>query len=99
VVVLAVLAVLIAFVVGVVGLTGDPVKSHNADGTATLQGAFEPYQCGASSCNGYVQAGARSVFVQFPPRCAEPPRGGTITVTARPAPDLGKGSYRASACA
>ncbi len=98
-VIVAVIAVAVAFFVGVVGLTSNPVKSQNADGTITLQGTFEPYVCDAASCNGYVQAGARSVFVQFPANCRGPIRGSTITVTAKPAPDLGKGSYRASACA
>ena len=98
VVIVALAAVAAAFVVGILGLTADPVKSHNADGTTTLQGSFEPYKCSTSSCNGYVQAGARSVFVQFPSGCPEPARASTITVMARPAPDLGKGSYRATAC-
>lgn len=97
-VVVAVAAVMAAFVVGVIGLTANPVTSRNPDGTATLQGTFEPYQCGASSCDGYLQAGARSVFVQFPAHCPVPRRGGTVTVTARPAPDLGSASYRALRC-
>jgi hypothetical protein len=98
-VVIAAFAVAVAFVFGIMGLTANPVKSTNADGTTTLQGSFEPYQCDATACDGYVQAGARSVFVQFPARCPEPARGSTITVFARPAPDLGKGSYRATTCA
>lgn len=99
VVIIAVVAVVAAFVVGFLGLFADPVRSVNSNGTSTLSGTFEPYQCTPASCDGYIQAGARSVFVQFPPHCAEPVRGSTITVTARPAPDLGKGSYRATACA
>ena len=95
---LAIIAVVIAFVVGFTGLFANPVKSVNADGTTTIQGTFEPYQCSAASCNGYVQAGARSVFVQFPARCPEPARGSTITVTGRPAPDLGNAAYRATGC-
>jgi hypothetical protein len=99
IVVVGVAAVAVALVVGISGLTADPVKSHNTDGTTTLQGSFEPYQCSAALCNGYVQAGARSVFVQFPARCPEPARGSTITVTGRPAPDLGSAAYRATTCA
>ena len=98
VVIAAVLLVAALLVVGILGLTADPVKSRNADGTTTLQGSFEPYACSASSCNGYIQAGARSVFVQFPTGCPQPARGTTITVTGRPAPDLGKAAYRAVSC-
>jgi hypothetical protein len=95
---LALIAVAVAFVVGIRGLLANPVESANADGTTTLRGTFEPYQCNAVACNGYVQAGARSVFVQFPANCPPPVRGGEITLKAKPAPDLGKGSYRATAC-
>jgi hypothetical protein len=98
-VVIAILAVAILLVVGFTGLLANPVKGVNPDGTTTLSGSFEPYQCTATSCDGYVQAGARSVFVVFPSDCARPSRGASITVTARAAPDLGKGSYRATACA
>ena len=96
---LAIAAVVAAFVIGVLGLLANPVKGGNADGTTTLQGTFEPYQCTAAQCDGYVQAGARSVFVQFPASCNPPARGTQITVTARPARDLGNGSYRATRCA
>ena len=96
---LAVVGIIVAFVVGVSGLFANPVKSTNSDGTTTLQGSFEPYQCGTGSCEGYVQAGARSVFVRFPNRCPEPNRASTVTVIARPAPDLGTGAYRATGCA
>ena len=96
---LAIIAVVIASVIGVRGLFSNPVKGVNPDGTTTLQGTFEPYQCSASTCDGYVQAGARSVFVQFPNACTPPERGIEITVIARPAPDLGNGSYRATRCA
>ncbi len=100
VVVIAVLAVTAAFVVGMLGLFANPVKSVSVDGTTTLAGTFEPYQCpSAQSCDGYVQAGARSVFVQLPVGCTPPQRGTQITVTARPAPGLGPGSYRATRCA
>ena len=96
-VIIAVLAIAVALIVGITGLFADPVHSVNADGTSTLQGTFEPYQCDRRSCDGYVQAGARSVFVRFPRGCA-PARGSRITVAARPAPDLGHGSYRARGC-
>ena len=99
VVALAVVVIVVAFVVGVSGLFANPVKGTNSDGTTTLQGTFEPYQCGSGSCEGYVQAGARSVFVRFPNSCAVPARASQITVIARPAPDLGSGAYRATGCA
>jgi hypothetical protein len=99
VVIVAVLAVIAAFIVGITGLFANPVRGVNADGTSTLAGTFEPYRCDRSSCDGYVQAGARSVFVRFPHGCPAPARGTQVTVTARPAPDLGSGSYRATACA
>ena len=95
----AVVVVAVLLVVGVTGLFANPVKGVNVDGTTTLSGSFEPYQCNATACDGYIQAGARSVFVQFPRDCAPPARGSTITVKGRPAPDLGSGSYRATACA
>ena len=98
-VIIAVLAVAVGLIVWITGLLANPVRGVNADGTATLQGTFEPYRCDRSSCDGYVQAGARSVFVRFPHGCPAPARGGQVTVTARPAPDLGNGSYRATACA
>jgi len=99
VVIIAVLVVTAALVVGILGLLANPVRSVNADGTTTLAGTFEPYQCSAAACDGYVQAGARSVFVRFPNSCPPPARGAAVTVNARPAPDLGSGSYRATGCA
>ncbi len=99
VVLIAVVAVVVLFVVGFTGLFADPVKGVNGDGTTTLAGSFEPYQCTRASCDGYIQAGARSVFVVFPRDCTPPGRGTTVKVTARPAPDLGSGSYRATTCA
>ena len=96
----AIVVVIVAFVVGVIGLLANPIRSVNADGTSTLQGTFEPYQCGGvAACTGYIQAGARSVFVQFPSSCPAPARAALITVVARPAPDLGSASYRATGCA
>ena len=99
VVVVAVLAVVAALVVGITGLTADPVRSVNGNGTSTLHGSFQPYECDAARCAGYLQAGARSVFVQFPGGCPPPARGSDLTITARPAPDLGSAAYRAIACA
>ena len=96
--VIAVVAIVALFVVGFAGLFANPVRSVSADGTATLSGSFEPYQCGVTSCDGYISAGARSVFVVFPRGCTPPARDATITVTGKPAPDLGNASYRATAC-
>ncbi|MFN2581217.1 MAG: hypothetical protein ABR498_00535 [Candidatus Dormibacteria bacterium] len=99
VIAVAIIVIAVAFVVGVLGLFANPVRSVNGDGTTTLQGTFEPYTCNPTSCNGYIQAGARSVFVQFPNGCPAPARAAQLTVTARAAPDLGSASYRATACA
>jgi hypothetical protein len=98
VVVIAVAVIVILFVVGFTGLFSNPVKSVNADGVATLSGTFEPYQCDSTTCDGYISAGARSVFVVFPRGCAPPTRGAAITVSGKSAPDLGSASYRATAC-
>ncbi len=99
VLVLAVVAIVVLFVVGFTGLFANPVKSVNSNGTTTLSGTFEPYLCSSTSCDGYISAGARSVFIVFPKDCAPPARGTTITVDGRAAPDLGSASYRATACA
>ncbi|MGA7987278.1 MAG: hypothetical protein WCB51_02645 [Candidatus Dormiibacterota bacterium] len=99
VLVVAVVAIVVLFVVGFTGLFANPVKSVNSNGTTTLSGTFEPYVCTSTSCDGYISAGARSVFIVFPRDCTPPPRGADITVEGRPAPDLGSASYRATACA
>jgi hypothetical protein len=96
--VVAALAVIIAAVVGVRGLTASPIQSVAADGTATLHGTWEPYSCDAHACQGYVQAGARSVFIVLPDSCPHPLRASDITVKARPDASLGSGSYRATTC-
>jgi hypothetical protein len=97
VVVVAVLVAAVALVVGVRGLLGDPVRSTAADGTAVLAGSFAPVSC--SGCTqGYIQDGARSVFVRLPAGCPSPGREVHVEVSARPAPDLGKHAYRALAC-
>jgi hypothetical protein len=97
--VLAVVAIVVLFVVGFTGLFANPVKSANSNGTTTLSGTFEPYLCNSTACDGYISAGARSVFIVFPKDCAPPARGANITVAGKLAPDLGSASYRATACA
>jgi hypothetical protein len=96
VVVIAVVVIVVLF--GFTGLFANPVQSVNSNGTTTLTGTFEPYVCTSTSCDGYISAGARSVFVVFPHGCAPPTRGATITVNGKSAPDLGNASYRATAC-
>ncbi len=98
VLVVGVIAVGVLFVVGFTGLFANPVQSVNAKGTTILSGTFEPYICGSADCDGYISAGARSVFVVFPHGCVPPARGAHITVTGKSAPDLGSASYRATAC-
>ncbi|MHB8489156.1 MAG: hypothetical protein ACYDCS_07955 [Candidatus Dormibacteria bacterium] len=98
VVVIALVAIIVLFVIGFTGLFANPVRSVSADGTATLSGSFEPYQCDPTACDGYISAGARSVFVVFPRGCTPPARDATITVVGKPAPHLGNASYRATTC-
>jgi hypothetical protein len=98
VLVVGVIVVGVLFVVGFTGLFANPVKSVNANGATTLSGTFEPYICGSVDCDGYISAGARSVFVVFPHGCVPPARGADITVNGKAAPDLGSASYRATAC-
>ena len=66
--------------------------------TTTLHGSFEPYRCTRDRCEGYVQAGARSVFVRFPDGCPPPARASQVTIRARAARDLGSAAYRALGC-
>jgi hypothetical protein len=96
-VVVAVLAILAALVVGVRGLFGDPVVATAPDGTATIRGSWEPVSC-AGCVQGYVQAGARSVFVRLPAQCAAPAREAQVTLQGRLTPSLGKQAYTASTC-
>ncbi len=98
VLVVSVVAILILFVVGFTGLFANPVKRTNDHGVTTLSGTFEPYICNATSCDGYISAGARSVFVVFPKNCPPPERGSNITIYGELARDLGSASYRAIAC-
>ena len=51
------------------------------------------------ACQGYVQAGARSVFIVLASGCPQPQRAADITIKGRPDTSLGKGSYRATGCA
>ena len=96
---LAAVAVIVAAVVGIRGLLADPIVSVGADGTTTLHGTWEPYTCDATLCQGYVQAGSRSVFIVLPSGCPQPQRASDITITGRADTSLGKGSYRAVGCA
>ena len=96
--VIALVVIVVLFVVGFTGLFANPVRSVSPDGTATLSGSFEAYQCNTASCDGYISAGARSVFVVFPRGCAPPARDASITVSGKLAPDLGNASYRTTAC-
>ena len=98
VVVLAVIVVAVAAVVGIRGLLGNPVESVGADGTATLSGTYQSVACDSGCAQGYVQAGARSVFVRLPAGCAAPSSGAQVTVRARPDSALGKQAYRAVDC-
>ena len=95
---LAAAAVIIAAVVGIRGLAASPIQSVAADGTATLHGTWEPYSCDTHACQGYVQAGARSVFIVLPTGCPQPQRAADITVKGHLDASLGTGSYRATAC-
>lgn len=97
-VIVAVLAIAAALVVGLRGLTGDPVRSTAPDGTATLSGSWEPVSCDSGCVQGYVQAGARSVFLRLPSGCAAPQREAQITVQAKPDSNLGTHAYRALSC-
>jgi len=97
-VVVAVLAIAAALVVGLRGLLGDPVVSVAPDGTAGISGSWEPFECPSGCVQGYVQAGARSVFVRLPAGCAAPAREQQVRLRGQPAPSLGKGSYIAVGC-
>jgi hypothetical protein len=90
--------VIVAAVVGIRGLMASPIQSVGTDGTTTLQGTWEPYSCDAHACQGYVQAGARSVFVVLPSGCPHPARAAEVTVTGRLDKSLGNGSYLAKRC-
>ncbi len=97
-VVLAVAVVAVAAVIGIRGLMGNPVESTAPDGTATLSGSYQPVSCDSGCSQGYVQSGARSVFLRLPAGCAAPSSGAAITVRARPDASLGKQAYLALDC-
>ncbi|HZB98287.1 MAG TPA: hypothetical protein VE219_06785 [Candidatus Sulfotelmatobacter sp.] len=94
-----VVVIAICLVVAIRGLLANPVKGTDVNGVTTLSGSFAPYQCSVNSCDGYVQAGGRSVFVVLPKGCTPPAAQSDITVQARRAPNLGSGSYTAIRCA
>lgn len=96
--IVAAVAIVAAAFVGVRGLLASPIQSTAPDGTATLHGTWEPYSCDSHLCQGYVQAGGRSVFIVLAASCAEPARAADITVRARQDTSLGKGSYRTIGC-
>jgi hypothetical protein len=98
VVIVAVLAIAVALVVGLRGLGGNPVISTAPDGTATISGSWEPFECSGGCVQGYVQAGARSVFVRLPAGCHAPAREARVMLRGRPAPSLGSHAYTAVGC-
>jgi hypothetical protein len=85
-------------VAGSRGLTGDPLRSVAPDGTATLSGSYQPVSCDSGCSQGYVQSGARSVFVRLPNNCPQLFAGAQVTVRARPDSSLGKQAYTAVDC-
>jgi len=95
---IAVITVIAAAIVGTTGLVQNPVQSSSGSGT-TITGTFEPYDCGPSCVEGYVTAGARSVFVIFPTNCPEPARGSNINVRGTLDPSQGSAAYRVAKCA
>ena len=94
----AAVVIVAAGVVGIRGLLASPIVSVAADGTATLHGTWEPYTCDAHLCQGYIQAGSRSVFLVLSPAGPHPQRAGLITTAGRPHRTLRTGSYRAADC-
>ena len=98
VVVVALAVVAVAAYFGIRGLTLNPIVSTDASGVTTISGSFQPYGCGNNCNQGYVQAGARSVFVIFPSSCPQPPRDASVTVRGRLDSSQGSGSYRLIGC-
>jgi hypothetical protein len=95
----ALLAVIAAAIVGTTGLVQNPVQSSSSSGTTTITGTFEPYTgCVPNCVEGYVTAGARSVFVIFPTSCPEPARGSNISVQGVLDPTQGSAAYRIAKC-
>jgi hypothetical protein len=100
---LAAAGVMVGAVVGVQGLVANPIVSTSPSGLTTIAGSFQPVTCPAGSrpgcVQGYVQAGARSVFLVLPDGCPAPASGAALRLTARPDPSAGAQAYRATACA
>ena len=96
-VVIAVVAVAIAAVVAIRGLLANPVVGTDSAGVTTLRGDFEPYSC-CPVTRGYVQAGARSVFVLLRPDCPVPQRGSQVVILGRLDTSQGSGTYREVQC-
>ncbi len=96
---LAGLVVIAGAVLGIQGLLANPVVSVSAGGITTISGSFEPVTCSDGCIQGYVQAGARSVFVLLPSGCPQPSTDHQVTLTAKRDPALGAGAYRATGCA
>lgn len=94
---LAIVVVAVAAVWGIRGLLADPVKGTDATGITTIEGAFEPFDCG-SPCTGYVQAGGRSAFVVLPRTCTAPAREEQVRVLGRLDTRQGKATYVATGC-
>lgn len=97
-VVVAILAVAAALVVGLRGLAGNPIVTTTPEGVATISGSWEPVDCGGGCVQGYVQDGARSVFVRLPSGCSAPAREAHVTLRGRLAPWLGKQAFSAVGC-
>jgi hypothetical protein len=99
---LAAAAVIVGAIFGIEGLVANPIVSVTPAGLTTIAGSFQPVTCPVGSergcLQGYVQAGARSVFVVFPAGCAAPGSGASVRLTARPDPPAGAQAYRATAC-
>lgn len=96
--VFAVAAVLAAAVVGIRGLFASPIAATRPDGTVVIAGTWEPYRCSGCPDEGYVQAGARSVFVVLPGECPAPSPNTSVRLVGRPDPSIGRGGYRAVEC-
>ena len=95
---MAIAGILVALLAGLRGLAQDPVKGTDASGVTILSGTFEPFGCGRGCAEGYIQAGARSVFVIFPRSCADPLSGSSVTVRGRLDRSQGNATYRATSC-
>lgn len=96
-VVVAVLVVAAGAAWGIRGLLGDPVKGTDAAGVTTLEGSWEPYDCGRP-CIGYVADGARSVTVVLPRGCPAPAREQRVRVLGRLDRARGTATYDAIGC-